>query len=87
MLAFAAKYGSAEIAEVLIEHGARVDRADRSLCYAVDSGRWDVARVLLREGVSVWEHLFEWSHYCPLSERTPEQIDAWVAAGEVYMQQ
>lgn len=87
MLGLAAMYRSAEIAEVLIKHGAEVGRADRSLCYAVDNGRWDVVKVLLREAVSVWEHLFEWSDYCPLGERTPEEVEAWVAAGAAYMQQ
>ncbi|KAL0631460.1 hypothetical protein Q9L58_009670 [Maublancomyces gigas] len=86
-IGLAAMYGSAEIAEVLIKHGAKVQFADRSLCYAVDSGRWDVAKVLLREGLSLWENLFEWSEHCPLGERTAEEIEAWVVSGAAYMLQ
>lgn len=86
-IGIAAMYGSAEIAEVLIKHGAEVQYADRSLCYAVDSGRWDVAKVLLREGPSLWENLFEWSERCPLGGRTAVEIEAWVVSGAAYMLQ
>lgn len=52
-LDFAGKYASAEIVEVLVEHGAEVGHAGRSLSYAVQHGRWDVARALVRRGVAV----------------------------------
>lgn len=81
----AAKYGSAEIAEVLIKHGADVRHAGRSLLYAVMNKRWDVAEVLLREGVSVWERHLPWSD-SSLGERSPENIEAWVANGMAHKQ-
>lgn len=86
-LGFAAMYGSAEIAEALIWHGAVLHPADRSLCFAVNCGRWDVVKVLLRGGVSVWEPQFEWSDHCPLGKRTEEEIERWVASGIAYMGQ
>lgn len=85
-LDYAGKYGSAEIAEVLIKHGAEVVHAGRSLCYAVESGRWGVADVLLREGVSVWVRELPWTHSCCLGESSAEDIAAWVASGEAQMQ-
>lgn len=86
-LDFAGKYGSAEIVELLIKYGADVLQDGRCLCYAVEYERWDVVKVLLRQGVWVWPPSFDWSDRFPLSSRSPEQIEAWVAGGIAYMDQ
>lgn len=86
-LDFAGEYGSDEIAEVLIKHGANVDDAYLSLAYAMNRGSWGVAAVLLREGVDVWEPDFPWSASCPLGERSPEEIEAWVEGGKAYIEE
>lgn len=59
--------------------------ASRSMDYATEKERWDVAKLLINEGVMVWEGNFPWSEDFPLGEETPEEIKAWVAAGKVYM--
>lgn len=86
-LDYAAKYGSAPVAEVLIKYGADVSGACSSFSYAVRHERWDVARVLLREGVMLRGYGFEWSNEAPLGTRTPSEIEAWLTAGAVYMTQ
>lgn len=65
-----------------MKHGAEVVYAGRSLSYAVQHGRWDVARALLRHGVIVWEHNYQWSDLAPLGGRSAAEIEAWVAAGK-----
>lgn len=82
-LDYAAKHGTAAIAEVLIKHGADVPHASRSLNYALNHGRWDVVRLLLREGV--WLSRYGWCHSFPLTGRSPEEIDAWVESGIEYI--
>lgn len=84
-LDFTAKYGSAKIAEALIKHGADASGAGRSLSYAVENARWDVAKVLLREGVSVWAPAFKWTDRFPLGSRSPDEIEAWVKGGMQYI--
>lgn len=44
-----------------------------------------MAAVLLRAGVWVSEPIFDWSFISPLGEYTPQEIEAWVAAGIQYM--
>lgn len=83
----AGKYGSAPVAEILIKYGAEVKYASRSLSYAVRHENWDVARVLLRGGVHVWEPNYEWAGRAPLGDRSPEEIEAWLDAGASYMEQ
>lgn len=82
-LDFAGKHGSAESAELLIKHGARV--SGRSLSYAMNYRNWDVAAMFVRDMEMVWLQGFPWSRSFPLGERTLEDIKAWVDGGKVYL--
>lgn len=81
-LDFAAKHGSAEIIEALFRHGAQMGSDGHCLGYAVENERWDVVSALLREGAPVWPPFFKWAPRFPLSPRSKEEIEAWVAGGK-----
>lgn len=79
-LDYAAMYGSPPMAELLIKHGAPVRTALYCLRHAIHFNRWDVARVLLREGAPVPEWP-EWAVQTPLTSRSSEQIEKWIQTG------
>lgn len=81
----AAKYGSAMIVEALLKHGARLEGARHALRYAVKAGNWDVARVLLRNGVSVSERDFGCCVGYAHHRRTLEEVEAFVIGGRRFM--
>lgn len=80
-LDLAAKYGSSKIAEALLKYGADVVVAHHSLQYAVETGRWVVATVLLLNNSRIWEPAFPWRESCPVGKRTIEQVEGWVEGG------
>lgn len=85
LLTVAAKYGSVEIVEKLILHGADMEFDSSALWYALKNGKWNTARVLLREGVMISGILFQWSPVASTGKRTHDEVEAFMAAAKWYM--
>lgn len=86
-LEVAAKYATAEIVEVLIKHGADLGRAHRSLFYAIKNEKWDMVRVLLREGIPVANGEFMWCSGLTNDKRTPDEVEAFVVGAQRYLRE
>lgn len=79
-LMLTARYGNGAMAELLVRYGAKVETNPESLRQAIDADKWDVVRVLLREGVPMEEGC-EWEGGTPLTGRSTEEVEAWIQRG------